>query len=40
MSYRVLGRIGIDVSEIGFGGWGIGGCLAVACVDTSVHSAA
>mgnify|MGYP001565837740 CR=1 FL=1 len=26
MKYRVLGRTGIRVSEIGFGAWGIGGC--------------
>jgi len=25
MNYRTLGRTGIVVSEIGFGGWGIGG---------------
>lgn len=25
MKYRVLGRTGLSVSEIGFGGWGIGG---------------
>jgi len=25
MNYRKLGRTGLDVSEIGFGGWGIGG---------------
>ena len=25
MHYRKLGRTGIEVSEIGFGGWGIGG---------------
>jgi aryl-alcohol dehydrogenase-like predicted oxidoreductase len=25
MRYRLLGRTGIEVSEIGFGGWGIGG---------------
>ena len=25
MRYRRLGRTGIEVSEIGFGGWGIGG---------------
>jgi aryl-alcohol dehydrogenase-like predicted oxidoreductase len=25
MEYRTLGRTGIEVSEIGFGAWGIGG---------------
>ena len=25
MKYRTLGRTGLDVSEIGFGAWGIGG---------------
>ena len=25
MEYRVLGRTGLVVSEIGFGAWGIGG---------------
>ena len=25
MQYRVLGRTGIEVSEIGFGSWAIGG---------------
>lgn len=25
MCYRKLGNTGIEVSEIGFGGWGIGG---------------
>jgi aryl-alcohol dehydrogenase-like predicted oxidoreductase len=25
MKYRALGRTGLSVSEIGFGGWGIGG---------------
>src|SRR5437588_5988051 len=26
MRYRPLGRSGIEISEIGFGAWGIGGC--------------
>jgi aryl-alcohol dehydrogenase-like predicted oxidoreductase len=25
MEYRELGRTGLDVSEVGFGAWGIGG---------------
>jgi len=27
MEYRPLGRTGIDVSEIGYGAWGIGGAM-------------
>ena len=27
MLYRTLGRTGLEVSELGFGAWGIGGTL-------------
>src|SRR3972149_744822 len=27
MQYRILGRTGLKVSEIGFGAWGIGGSM-------------
>jgi aryl-alcohol dehydrogenase-like predicted oxidoreductase len=34
MKYRILGRTGIEVSEIGYGAWGIGGALWQGSVDT------
>jgi aryl-alcohol dehydrogenase-like predicted oxidoreductase len=39
MKYRKLGRTGIEVSEIGFGAWGIGG-NSYGPVDDSVSTAA
>lgn len=44
MQYRILGRTGIHVSEIGFGAWGIGGELWQGAEDTeslrALHAAA
>ena len=44
MIYRVLGRTGLRVSEIGYGAWGIGGEMWLGAVDTesmkAMHEAA
>ncbi len=44
MQYRVLGRTGIRVSEIGYGAWGIGGQMWQGAVDVesmkALHAAA
>ncbi|HTY57565.1 MAG TPA: aldo/keto reductase [Bacteroidota bacterium] len=44
MQYRVLGRTGIRVSEIGYGAWGIGGQMWQGAVDAeslkALHAAA
>ncbi len=44
MKYRILGRTGLRVSEIGFGAWGIGGGMWQGEVDaesmTALHEAA
>jgi aryl-alcohol dehydrogenase-like predicted oxidoreductase len=34
MRYRKLGRTGFEVSEIGYGAWGIGGGLWLGGTDT------
>ncbi len=34
MRYRRLGRTGFDVSEIGFGAWGIGGTMWMGAQDS------
>jgi aryl-alcohol dehydrogenase-like predicted oxidoreductase len=39
MQYRTLGRCGINVSEIGFGAWGIGGSLWKGGSDTEAIKA-
>ena len=33
MKYRILGRTGLEVSEIGYGAWGIGGAMWVGARD-------
>src|SRR5262249_56473928 len=33
MRYRKLGRTGLDVSELGFGAWGIGGSMWIGADD-------
>ena len=44
MNYRILGRTGLRVSEIGYGAWGIGGEMWLGAVDTesmkAMHKAA
>lgn len=44
MKYRVLGRTGLRVSEIGYGAWGIGGEMWLGAVDSesmkAMHEAA
>ena len=33
MRYRTLGRTGLEVSELGFGAWGIGGTTWIGADD-------
>jgi aryl-alcohol dehydrogenase-like predicted oxidoreductase len=33
MKYRKLGRMNVDVSEVGYGGWGIGGSMWIGASD-------
>src|SRR5215510_3972323 len=37
MKFRTLGRTGIDVSEIGYGAWGIGGVQWTGSDDMQAH---
>ena len=39
MNYRQLGRTGLEVSEVGYGAWGIGGSMWLGAEDQeSLHA--
>jgi aryl-alcohol dehydrogenase-like predicted oxidoreductase len=38
MNYRKLGKTGLDVSEVGFGAWGIGKGMWVGASDEAVST--